>query len=245
MAARPKRPNLKSEFIDAAWQLFASLGYDATTIEKILKRVGVSKGAFYHYFSSKEEILDAVVDQMLDRSLVDIKRVLESGDQHTAIDSLNSFLEASRRWRLANIDALLAVAEMLMRDENIIIRHKMYQRAAAHLLPVLTEIVRQGGREGLFDVADPEETAALLLDLMHSVAEAQTRTLLQVGQIPHLLVVLQRRASLYLNFVERILGAPRGSIKPVGERVFEEASKSIRLEDHAEKEDRHGTRGSE
>ena len=43
----------KAEFVDAAIALMSQKGYESTTIQDIIDEVGVSKGAFYHYFSSK------------------------------------------------------------------------------------------------------------------------------------------------------------------------------------------------
>jgi AcrR family transcriptional regulator len=50
--------------IDAAAQLFSSQGYDRTSVESIIGQAGVSKGAFYHHFASKDELLDAVTSQL-------------------------------------------------------------------------------------------------------------------------------------------------------------------------------------
>jgi AcrR family transcriptional regulator len=45
---------------EAAFELFAQKGYSHTSISAIAKKAGVSKGLIYHYFSSKEEILEFI-----------------------------------------------------------------------------------------------------------------------------------------------------------------------------------------
>lgn len=244
MNARVRRTGLKSSLISAAWELFASSGYDATTIERIIDRVRVSKGAFYHYFSNKEEVLDAVVDRMILNGLEEIRPPAES-ESLPALQRLNAFLAASRKWRLANMGVVLAVGEVLLRDENIIIRHKIYKRIVEVSQPLLSRMILQGVREGIFDVADPEETSILLLHLMNVMSEIQTQTLLQSGQNPEGLALLRRRAGLYLGSIERILAAPKASIELVGDEVFEKAAKSIRPDGVNRKEDRHGAPGIE
>src|SRR6202163_2189018 len=68
--------------ISAASELFAALGYDRTSVDRIIKQAGVSKGAFYHHFSSKEEILDAVTAFMVADAMTDIRAAVAdaSGD---------------------------------------------------------------------------------------------------------------------------------------------------------------------
>ncbi len=54
----------RSEFIAAAQNLFYSKGYESTSVNDLISVVGVSKGAFYHYFDSKQAVLEALVDDM-------------------------------------------------------------------------------------------------------------------------------------------------------------------------------------
>ena len=51
----------KNEIIDTAERLFAMNGYEQCSVNDILTEIGIAKGTFYHYFKSKEEVLDAVI----------------------------------------------------------------------------------------------------------------------------------------------------------------------------------------
>src|SRR6266566_4115284 len=51
----------RSRILDAANRVFAERGYHEATMEDIAKRLGVSKGAIYLYFSSKEDLFEAMV----------------------------------------------------------------------------------------------------------------------------------------------------------------------------------------
>ena len=64
--ARNKYPEeTVARILDAAQRLFLEKGYDQTTIQDIVDQLGgLTKGAVYHHFKSKEEILDAVGDRM-------------------------------------------------------------------------------------------------------------------------------------------------------------------------------------
>ncbi len=64
--ARNKYPEVTVEkILDVSQRLFLEKGYDNTTIQDIVDELGgLSKGAIYHHFKSKEEIMDALGDRM-------------------------------------------------------------------------------------------------------------------------------------------------------------------------------------
>ena len=72
----PRTVNVKAhasrrdEFIDAGQKLIQTRGYEQFSIEDLLAEVGASKGAFYHYFGSKQALLEAIVDRLVTNALV-------------------------------------------------------------------------------------------------------------------------------------------------------------------------------
>ncbi len=60
------REKSKEKILYAAFELFSSIGYWSTSISKIAKQAGISKGLMYNYFTSKEHLLRAVVDKLLE-----------------------------------------------------------------------------------------------------------------------------------------------------------------------------------
>ena len=63
---RAKSEDLKQEFLDAALGLFKKEGFDKTSVKAICDKVGASKGGFYHYFKSKDDILESIAGQYID-----------------------------------------------------------------------------------------------------------------------------------------------------------------------------------
>lgn len=217
----------KRLLIEAAWDLFARNGYDGTPVQAIIDKAGVSKGTFYHYFSSKEDILDVAVQHMAKEGFDRIAASVQD-DSLSALERLNQFFGASWRWKLANIGVLIEVARVLYRDENIIIRHKINMRTVALAVPLLASIISRGVEEGVFDVADPQEAARFILHVGNSAVEMQVKSLLEPKDKPDILTVLEQRFVLYLNAVEGVLGAPQGSVKGVDRSFFEGALRAIR-----------------
>lgn len=64
-AARPER-DVRQSIIDAATRGFEKNGYEATSVSEIVAEAGVTKGGFYHYFSSKEDLLLLIHDEFMD-----------------------------------------------------------------------------------------------------------------------------------------------------------------------------------
>lgn len=57
---KKENKELRRKIIDCAWELFEQKGYNNTTVSDIIKASGTSKGGFYYYFRSKDELLDSL-----------------------------------------------------------------------------------------------------------------------------------------------------------------------------------------
>lgn len=66
----------RGRIVSAAWKLFYRDGFDNTTIDDIVEEAHVSKGSFYHYFKSKESLIDSI-SYMFDESYEDILNSLD------------------------------------------------------------------------------------------------------------------------------------------------------------------------
>jgi len=216
----------RAELSDAAWELFSEKGYDGTTINAIIDRVGVAKGTFYHYFSSKEDILNAAVERKTVEVMDGTRAILED-ENLSATEKLNRFMAAFREWKMANMGALVDVARVMYRDENIVLRHKINMKTAAITAPVLADIIAQGVEEGVFDTEFPRETAELILAVGNALGEMNMKTLFEIQEHPEKAALIQRRANLYFNTVERMLGAPKGSMGTVETEFIESLSRTI------------------
>ena len=51
--------------LDAAYRVFAARGYGQATIDDVLAEAGISKGALYHHFASKEELFKALLEDRI------------------------------------------------------------------------------------------------------------------------------------------------------------------------------------
>lgn len=221
MARKPAdKPDTRSELVEAAWGLFASNGYEGTTVNAVIEKVGLSKGAFYHYFESKEEVLDAVVEHITEHILEDIENVLEDPGLDAA-HKLDCFISGFRTWKSENLEMIKSISMTLYRDENIIIRHKIDRRTDEMLLPALSRIIAQGIKEGSFDVDNPLGAAEMVLVMIHATREMQMQSVMEQGDREALEEELRRRIRGLARLLERFLGAPPGTIVLMEDDIVE------------------------
>src|SRR5690554_6481387 len=75
---RPPDPTVRRRILAAALDLFAEQGYDATSVSEVVIRAGVTKGALYHYFGAKEDLLYEIYRGLLDQQLADLDHILRT-----------------------------------------------------------------------------------------------------------------------------------------------------------------------
>ncbi len=210
----------KKELLDISQQLFNERGYEATPISAILAAAGVAKGTFYHYFKSKEDLLDCLVERITHRIVEEVRGPVSQPGLN-AIERLNHSFIASARWKAANWDSLWALIRPIFREENLPLRWKMNRRTRQLMVPLFAEIVRQGIEEGVFDTEFPEEAADLILGLGFAFQENGFELILSLREHPEYAEIIARRTACYKDAVERILGAPRGSLQLDAERSLD------------------------
>ncbi|MCK5312951.1 MAG: TetR/AcrR family transcriptional regulator [Desulfobacteraceae bacterium] len=79
----------KNEIIKTAQKLFIEKGFIKTKVNSIVKSIGVSQGVFYYYFSSKDEIIDEIVDRYIKQIINNTADIIESS-QMNPIEKLNT-----------------------------------------------------------------------------------------------------------------------------------------------------------
>ena len=204
----------RNEILDASLRLVYSKGYDKMTIQDILDQLHMSKGAFYHYFDSKVAVLEAVIERMATEQVKPMFLSIVQDPQLPALEKLHQYFYMSTNWKTSNKAFLIQLMKNWYSDENALARQKMLVRTAEQMGPFFTEIIKQGVREGVFSTPYPEVASEVTINLMYDLAFASGQALMseEVKQSEN----LRRVETLYAAYgdvLERILGAPKGSIQ--------------------------------
>ena len=68
----------RKEILETAERLFITKGYTKTTVNDILKEIGIAKGTFYHYFKSKEEVMDEIIMRIIKEDVAKAKVIISN-----------------------------------------------------------------------------------------------------------------------------------------------------------------------
>ncbi|RRR95801.1 TetR/AcrR family transcriptional regulator [Glycomyces terrestris] len=80
-----KTKNVADEVLRAALALFAEQGYANTSVQQIVQAAGVTKGAMYHYFTSKDDLLFAIYERMLSLQKRRLDEITAAGGETEAV----------------------------------------------------------------------------------------------------------------------------------------------------------------
>jgi AcrR family transcriptional regulator len=212
----------RSEILDAAQRLVQTVGYERMSIQDILDALRISKGAFYHYFASKQALLEALVDRMGQLGAQVLLPIVEDPDL-TAIEKLRRYFETSAQYKTMQKELILSLLRMWYTDDNAVVRQKLEMAAYQFTgRQVLEPIIRQGIREGVFITRYPQQTARILIGIALTISEELTELLLTPQLDEAAIHELETGMDAYLESVERILGAPQGSLLIAGKDAFKD-----------------------
>jgi TetR/AcrR family transcriptional regulator, transcriptional repressor for nem operon len=203
----------RNEILAVALKLVYSKGYDKMTIQDILDELQISKGAFYHYFDSKADVLDALVERMVVEQIEPMLISTVQAPDLTALEKLQRYFDTAVRWKTAEKTLMMELVKVWYSDENVLARQKMLATMVEHVTPLFMEIINQGIREGTFTVLYPEYVSDVIINLVQPLGDAFARMLLsEEAMHDHALERAEMMVTAYNDAVERILGAPKGSI---------------------------------
>ena len=115
-------------------------------------------------------------------------------------------------WKAERKAELLAMLHVMQMDENLLLRYKLQTRALQLLSPEFAKIIAQGVEEGVFDTGFVEESAGITLSIMQSLADPLYGILLNPDNYEDPVALLRRKIAAVETAVERVLGAPPGSL---------------------------------
>lgn len=206
----------RAEFVELAERLFRTKGYEATTINDVISAAGVSKGAFYHHFKAKEDLLAAIVTRAATDLLAYFER-LKKDNALDALSRLNRLLAMGREWKLEHMGRVRRAFETAPRREDGVLTARMFEATFAVLSPAIASLIVQGQSEGLIGEGDPGAMADALLWVSYG-RERMTEGLLGLAdQDPEAFADrLYARLIADQAIMDRILGLPSGSIQLIG-----------------------------
>jgi len=194
-----KAQERRNEILDAAEELFNQKGFDGTSTNDILEKVGIARGTLYYHFKSKEDIMDALIDRMTDT-------ILEAAKEIGANKSIPVNERMIRVVMALNISGGNGkeIMEHIHKPQNALMHQKIQKIILNNVPSILADIIREGIEQGLFNTQYPYECMEMIVAYTNTVFDDDMVHLTDEERI-------SRIEALVFN-VERLLGVENGSL---------------------------------
>ena len=189
----------RNEILDAADELFGQKGFDGTSTNDILEKVGIARGTLYYHFKSKEGIMDALIERYNVRLLGAAQEIASNKSIPvneriiSVVMSLNISSGSGKE-----------IIEHIHKPQNALMHQKIQKVIINGVTPILTGIIREGIEQGLFSTPFPYGCMEMIVAYMNTVFDDDMVKMTN-----------EERASCIQAFIfnaERLLGAESGSL---------------------------------
>ena len=156
--SRNKYPEITVEkILEVSQRLFLEKGYDNTKIQDIADELGMTKGAIYHHFKSKEEIMDVLGDTMFVNN--NPFEIVKKRNDLNGLEKMKYVINLNQ----SNEQMIELTNQALPLLENPQILAKMFESNYQYLLPYWLELIEEGQKDGSIKTNQPKELAELLI----------------------------------------------------------------------------------
>lgn len=154
----------RDRILDGMRNLMNSRDVHLITVEEIAKEAGIGKGSIYYYFSSKSEILKALMARSYGAAVEEGRKLAQNDslDVFTKLEILfYACLTASSELRRGEAESSLSALQ-----ESALIHQEFVSFTIRELLPILSQVLEQGQKEGQLYCPDTESAARIILSIL-------------------------------------------------------------------------------
>lgn len=148
----------REDILDAALRVFAERGIRGATVAHIARAAGVAKGTFYLYFDSKEQLVGALKEGMVEAILAHASSLYEQVGKQDWWALVDTFGESYVDFMIEHRDMCQIMAQEQISPET----DPIFSECYAKIYEMLTAGLRAGIEAGVFSSPDPELTARLI-----------------------------------------------------------------------------------
>ncbi|BCL79342.1 TetR family transcriptional regulator [Ktedonobacteria bacterium brp13] len=207
-----KEPEIRrNEILDAAERLLVTKGYEQMAIRDLVDELQIAKGTVYHYFDSKQALLEALIERMV--AQIEQRALSIAHDPHlSALEKLLRHFASTDQWKLAHQSLVMQFLRVWYDDENAIVHRKLSRAGVKRFVPLLSQIIRQGVEEGVFTTPYPDQAARMIIALRDDLGTAIAELYLSEGGKSSIVPQITQIVNATSDALERVLGAAPGSL---------------------------------
>jgi AcrR family transcriptional regulator len=212
----PAHAARRDAVLDSVQRLLLAKGYELLTIQDVLDDLAISKGAFYHYFSSKPAAIEALTQRLADAA-GHLLTPIVTDTATNPLDKLRRFFGAAVDWKTDRQQLFVAMLPAWYGPQNATFQRGVDRAVAQSIEPLLTVLIREGVEAGTFTVSHHRQAAEIVLALVQSLQHSMARHLLDAAPAAH----IRATHSAHLEAIERYLGVPPDSLDRVDAATVE------------------------
>ena len=220
MAKKYNPKQTVEKILTVAGELFLTKGFDKTSMQDIVNALGMSKGAIFYHFSSKEEIFEAILSKAANEKLDEITNVwLKEVEGLNGRDKLVALLNRSGSANSNDLDVggnLTAMITMRIHDPVIIVG--MMRSTVEKSAPIFANLIREGIADGSIQAEFPDECAEVILLLANvwcepiifecdiDTVEKRLKYLQYLAKAVGVDVISDEHIAMNIEFTKRMMG---------------------------------------
>jgi AcrR family transcriptional regulator len=185
----------KKDILDASLKLFMENGYHKTTTYNIIELLDIGKGTFYHYFKSKEDVLDAIIDRFIEEVIFETETIIGRKD-------LNA-VQKLEMTAFKELEINFKHLPYLHKLKNIDIHSRVISKMIDNYTPVYFKIIQEGIDQNMFSSEYPYETIQFSIISSHFLFDP--------GLFKWSKEELYKKIKFLIKITEYSLEAPKGS----------------------------------
>ena len=181
----------KKELLNIAYDMFLTRGYENTHVDEIIEKAQIAKGTYYYYFQSKEQMLEEVIDMMIENETGRASQIIR---MDIPVPQKIVGIVASMK----PTEEEQPVKNALFQPKNVLMHYKVRQKLICVLTPLLSEVIGEGVKEGIFECENIPERVKMLLIISDSTFNEGTFS--------------EKDISVFIDMTEKLLGAENGTM---------------------------------
>lgn len=160
---KDKSQAMREKILNTATQLFIQKGSEKTSMQDIAQTAGISKGAIYHHFKSKDEIVLAVIRSRQELMEEEMKQWFKATENLTGREQLQAILKSNLESQTAW--AIDGIVDEYEQDAGFILT--MMRDNLRIGAPLVSDIIKKGMADGSIQTQYPDQTAEVFLLLVN------------------------------------------------------------------------------
>lgn len=188
----------KQELLKIAYDMFITRGYENTSVDEIIEKAQIAKGTYYHYFRSKEQMLEDVIEMMIESEAGMARQII--GMDIPVPQKIVGIIASVKP-----AEAEQPIEDALFHPENVLMHNKVRKKLIDVLTPLLSEVVEEGVEKGIFECDNIPERVRMLLVISNATFNESAFS--------------ERDISVFIDTTEKILGAEKGTMSFISDMI--------------------------